>query len=75
MEKIKPEVVLLDGGEYMTFFEFLKVKEFCKVLILDDTNVKKCKQIVEILSQENSGWKLIDYSYYERNGWHVFEKK
>lgn len=68
-----PEVVILDGGEYMTYFEYLKVKDFAKVLILDDTSVAKCKRIVEELVASNH-WKLIDCNPTERNGWHVFER-
>lgn len=68
-----PDVVILDGGEYMTYFEYLKVKNSVKVLILDDTSVSKCKKIVEELINDKS-WKLIDCNPHERNGWHVFER-
>lgn len=71
--EVSPDVVLLDGGEYMTYFEYLKLKDTAKVFILDDTSAAKCKKIVEELSQ-NSEWKLIDKDPNERNGWHVFER-
>lgn len=72
--KFNPEVVMLDGGEYMTYFEYLKLKDIAKVFLLDDTSVAKCKRIVEELSS-NPEWSLVAGNPYERNGWHVFEKK
>jgi hypothetical protein len=68
-----PEVVMLDGGEYMTYFEYLKLKDSVKVFLLDDTAVAKCKKIVEELSSDPL-WRLIAGDQYERNGWHIFEK-
>jgi hypothetical protein len=74
VKNFKPEVVMLDGGEYMTYFEYLKLKDIAKVFLLDDTSVAKCKRIVEELSNDPS-WDLIAGNQYERNGWHVYEKK
>ena len=72
--QFNPEVVMLDGGEYMTYFEYIKLKDIVKVFLLDDTNVAKCKRIVEELSN-NSEWRLVAGNVQERNGWHIFEKK
>lgn len=69
-----PEVVLLDGSEYLTYFEFKKLYETTKVFILDDINTEKCKKIVEELDA-NSEWILINKVTSERNGWAVYEKK
>ena len=74
VNSFNPEVVMLDGGEYMTYFEYLKLKDIAKVFLLDDTAVAKCKRIVEELSNDQS-WDLKAGNPYERNGWHVFEKK
>lgn len=71
--RFNPEVVLLDGGEYITYFEYLEVKDTARVLMLDDTAVAKCKRIVEELNS-NPQWKCIAGSFTERNGWHVFER-
>jgi len=69
-----PEVVLLDGSEYLTYFEFIKLYNSTKVFILDDINTEKCKKIV-IELDNNPNWiqkyKVVD----ERNGWAVYEKK
>jgi hypothetical protein len=69
-----PEVVMLDGGEYMTYFEYLKLKDSALVFLLDDTAVSKCQKIVNELSN-NPLWHLIAGDFNQRNGWHVFEKK
>jgi hypothetical protein len=45
------DVILLDGGEFTTYYEFQLLKNRCKILMLDDINVDKCKLIVsEILA-------------------------
>jgi glycosyl transferase family 25 len=73
---IDPEVVCLDGSEYLTYFEFQKIMRDtnAKVYILDDTIVSKCIKIVEWFKNHNDEWKCIDYSDSERNGWCIFEK-
>jgi len=68
-----PEVVLLDGSEYLTYFEFLKLQDTTKVFILDDINTEKCKKIVEELDSSEL-WKLVHKVTSERNGWAVYEK-
>lgn len=73
ISKFNPEVVLLDGGEYITYFEYLEVKDIARVMILDDTAVAKCKRIVEELNA-NPEWTCVAGTFTERNGWHVFER-
>jgi hypothetical protein len=52
------DVILLDGGEFTTYYEFQLLKNRCKILMLDDINVDKCKLIVsEILADPT--WKII----------------
>ena len=68
-----PEVVLLDGSEYLTYFEFKKLYESTKVFILDDINTEKCKKIVEELDSSND-WITKHKVTSERNGWAVYEK-
>ena len=67
-----PEVVLLDGSEYLTYFEFKKLYDTTKVFILDDINSEKCRKIVEELRKAN--WLEKHYVRDERNGWAVYEK-
>jgi len=61
------DVILLDGGEFTTYYEYLKLKDKCKILILDDTNVCKCQKIVEDIKSQPTKWKIISESN-ERNG-------
>lgn len=73
MSTFAPEVVLLDGGEYLTYFEYKYLKPYAKVFLLDDTNVAKCKRIVEELQADNE-WVLVE-SGNDRNGWAVFQRE
>ena len=68
-----PEVVLLDGSEYLTYFEFKQLYSSTKVFILDDINTEKCKKIIEELNTSDE-WKCIFCERNERNGWAAFEK-
>ena len=52
------DVILLDGGEFTTYYEFQILKNRCKILMLDDINVDKCKLIVEEIKSDKS-WKII----------------
>ena len=52
------DVILLDGGEFTTYYEFQLLKNRCSLLMLDDINVDKCKRIVEEL-QNSPQWKII----------------
>lgn len=69
-----PEVVLLDGAEYLTYFEFQKLKTMpsIRVFLLDDTNADKCRQIKRELERDTL-WGLVA-SGNDRNGWAVFER-
>jgi hypothetical protein len=69
-----PEVVLLDGAEYLTYFEFEKLRDMegIQVFMLDDTGTAKNPHAFKVLS-ESPEWKLVA-SGSDRNGWAVFEK-
>lgn len=69
-----PEVVLLDGAEYLTWFEFeaMKNTESIRVFLLDDTNTDKCPHVFGYL-QSHPDWTLVAKGE-DRNGWAVFEK-
>jgi len=66
------DVILLDGGEFTTYYEFQILKTRCKILMLDDTNVDKCKLIVKEIKSDKS-WKIIK-SNNVRNGYLIAEK-
>jgi hypothetical protein len=72
VDNYKPQVALLDGGEYITYFEYQRLKPYVTIFLLDDTDAAKCKRIVDELSIDLD-WKCID-SGHERNGWAVFQK-
>ena len=52
------DVVLLDGGEFTTYFDYQAIKDRTKMLLLDDTMSNKCKKIVELLKQDPD-WNIL----------------
>jgi hypothetical protein len=69
-----PQVILLDGAEYLTWFEFEKmIKTNASVYLLDDTRSAKCPKILEWFAMHPE-WKHIAGSDIERLGWAVFER-
>jgi hypothetical protein len=65
------DFVLFDGGEFTTYYEFLKLFPRCKKYIaLDDVDCSKCKKIREIL-KALPDWKEVAYIP-ERNGFSLF---
>jgi len=52
------DVVLLDGGEFTTYFDFQLLKDRCRILMLDDVNASKCKLIVRELYDDPS-WQIV----------------
>jgi hypothetical protein len=67
------DLVLLDGGEFTTWYEYNIIKDKCKILALDDINTFKCKKIVEDIKSSNNWDILIEHN--ERNGIFVCKKK
>lgn len=67
------DVVLLDGGEFTTYYEFQILKNRCKILMLDDVNVDKCKLIVKEIKSDKS-WKIVKEETVLRNGYLIVEK-
>lgn len=66
------DVVLLDGGEFTTYHDFQALKNRCKILMLDDINVDKCKLIVQEIESDPS-WTIIKKDNV-RNGYLIAEK-
>jgi hypothetical protein len=67
------DLLILDGGEFSTYAEWVTLKDRSKIIMLDDTNVLKCKQIVSE-SSTSPDYQLLTKSD-ERNGFHVFINK
>lgn len=66
------DFVLFDGGEFTTYYEFIKLLPRCKKLIaLDDVNVSKCAKVRGIL-QTHPDWEEVEYVNY-RNGFSIFQ--
>lgn len=67
------DVVLLDGGEFTTYYEFQLLKNRCNMLMLDDVNVDKCKLIVEEIRANPQQWTILKQNNL-RNGYLIAEK-
>lgn len=69
----KIDLLVLDGGEFSTYPEWLKLKDRTKIVVLDDTNVFKCNRLLfELLNDKN--YKPLYVVYNDRNGFAIFEK-
>ena len=70
-----PQVILLDGAEYLTWFEFEKMiaTTQASVYLLDDTQTAKCPKILTWFA-DHPEWVRVDGSDTERNGWAVYER-
>lgn len=66
------DVLLLDGGEFTTYYEFQLLKNRCKILMLDDVNVDKCAKIVEEI-RGDPNWHILKHINV-RNGYLIAEK-
>lgn len=70
---LKIDMLILDGGEYTTYAEFLKLKDRSKIICLDDTATNKCKLIREQLLDDPTYICVTDITN-DRNGYAVFRK-
>jgi uncharacterized protein Usg len=68
------DFLLLDGGEYSTYLEWLLLKDRTKIVALDDTKMVKTKRIAEECFSDYDNYKLICSSS-ERHGFHIFLNK
>lgn len=70
-----PEVVILDGGEYSGYFDWLAIdKATLKFVFLDDICVFKNRAVYRELETDPT-WELWNEDKTEGNGWAVFQKK
>jgi hypothetical protein len=66
--------VLIDGGEFTGYSEFLLLKDKTNVFFLDDVHKAfKCYQIYKEL-KENNNWTLLKENKNTRNGYAIFKK-
>lgn len=66
------DLLLLDGGEYTTYPEYLKLRNRANIFALDDINTLKCSRIREELL--DAGCTVLTEDLNDRNGWGVYEK-
>ena len=66
------DVLLLDGGEFSTHAEFVKLRGRAKVLVLDDSHraIKNYRVREEL--QSDPEWRMILERPDDRNGWCIF---
>jgi hypothetical protein len=62
------DVILLDGGVFITYFEYHLLKDRCKYLLLDDTNIVKNVEIVKDIKSQPRKWKILEENSESRNG-------
>lgn len=67
------DFVLIDGGEFTGFEEFMEIRSSIYIA-LDDTQTFKSWKVRESLLS-NSEYRLIAENLNERNGWSIFVKK
>ncbi len=67
------DLLILDGGEYTTYTEYQKLKGRFTWLVMDDSNVLKCKRIKEELLVDPSFECVFDAPN-EKHGQSIFRK-
>lgn len=68
------DFLILDGGEYTTYPEWIKLKDRTRIVALDDSTILKCSRIrKEIL--ESGQYDVIYDNLELRNGFSLFQKK
>lgn len=67
------DLLILDGGEFSTLAEFILLKErVSEWIILDDTNTRKCSEILKMIKSGNEF--LMIYESQERNGTAILKR-
>ena len=64
------DIILLDGGEFTTYYEFMLLKDRFKTIIIDDINTHKGPLIKKFLQENSDTYKII-MEHPERNGFLV----
>lgn len=69
------DFLILDGGEYSTYPEWMLLKNRTKILAIDDTNILKGKKIIQDLDSDKE-WECIwGYDKNYRNGCSIWRKR
>lgn len=68
------DLLVLDGGEYTTYPEYLKLKDRSNIIVLDDVNILKCAQVRHELLNNND-FELTHENLQQRNGYSIFRRK
>jgi hypothetical protein len=69
----QPDLVVLDGGEFSGYYDWVVVKELNpRFIAMDDTRLMKNSRALEEAQEE--GWVVIA-SGEDRNGWRILELK
>lgn len=66
------DLLLLDGGEWTSHLEYLKLRDRCKIIALDDTH--QAKSIKNYRAREDMlhhGWTVLADEPEDRNGWFI----
>lgn len=66
------DLLLLDGGEWTSHLEYLKLKDRCKVIALDDSNeLKSIKSYQARQDMIDNDWTVLADEPEDRNGWFI----
>lgn len=66
------DMLVLDGGEYCTYGEFIKLNKISKFIFLDDTKTIKNYKVAEIIRNSKS-YSIIQDNLQERQGFLIAE--
>jgi hypothetical protein len=69
----KIDLLILDGGEYTTYPEWVKLKDRTKIVVLDDSRILKCSRIRQEII-ESGNYKILIDELNHRNGFSCFER-
>jgi hypothetical protein len=68
------DVVLLDGSELFSYYDFQRIRHTTRVVVLDDCRVTKNQKVYHELRRDDTEWRLVGENLQERNGFAVFER-
>ena len=64
------DLLVLDGGEYTTYPEFVALRDRTRIFALDDTAILKCSRVRKELLE--SGVTVYKEDLKDRNGWGIY---
>lgn len=68
------DFLVLDGGEFSTLSEFMKLYSRSNYIFLDDTKCRKNKKTRELLLK-NKDFEVLEDHQEDRNGWSLFARR